>query len=95
MTITTTELRIIIGKHMTLAENEDIVITNNGETVATIEEPREERNARMLKQLNDPDLNPIDALRGIIKGDPETDKNITAKSIREERVLKKYYGDNV
>ena len=43
MSITATELKINLGKYLTLAETEDIYITRNGKVVAKLSNPYQDR----------------------------------------------------
>ncbi|MCM1568478.1 MAG: type II toxin-antitoxin system Phd/YefM family antitoxin [Roseburia sp.] len=43
MSITATELKVNLGKYLTLAENEDIYITRNGKVVAKLSNPYQDR----------------------------------------------------
>ena len=63
MVITATELKTNIGKYLTMADTEDIIITRNGRGVARL------TNARDSKLLA------LHSLRGILK---DSDVNINA-----------------
>ncbi|MGN1415283.1 MAG: type II toxin-antitoxin system Phd/YefM family antitoxin [Oscillospiraceae bacterium] len=50
MSITATELKMNLGKYLTLAETEDIFITKNGKVVAKLSNPNADR-VKMAKSL--------------------------------------------
>ena len=43
MSITATELKVNLGKYLSLAETEDIYITRNGKVVAKLSNPYQDR----------------------------------------------------
>ena len=50
MSITTTELKLNLGKYLKLAEKEDIFITRNGKVIAKLSNPNADR-IEMAKSL--------------------------------------------
>ena len=50
MTITATEFKLNLGKYLSLAEREDIIITRNGRVVAKLTNPNQDR-VDMAKEL--------------------------------------------
>lgn len=50
MTITATEFKLNLGKYLSMAEREDIIITRNGRVVAKLTNPNQDR-VDMAKEL--------------------------------------------
>ena len=73
--ITATELKANLGKYITLAEREDVVITKSGKNVAKITGIRQDK------------VKDIESLFGCI---PWNGEGIDIKQFKAERLLKKY-----
>ena len=67
MTITASEFISNSGRYLELVETEDIFVTKNGKTIA---------------KIVNPNVSPVDSLRGLLKDSPDTDRH----KIREERL---------
>lgn len=64
MIVTATEFKTNIGKYLSLAESEDVLITRNGQSVAKLVSAREERSSALR------------SLRGILKNSDPTLESI-------------------
>ncbi|GHU91440.1 prevent-host-death protein [Clostridia bacterium] len=69
MTVTATEFKTNIGKYLTLVDNEDVLITNNGKSVAK------------LTNIRDGKMAAIRSLRGVLKGTDLTHEKIRAERL--------------
>lgn len=74
MKITATEFKENFGKYLTLAQNENIIITKNGKPIAEITKPR----------INN--LKLLESLIGIAK----VDKEIDLDKLKMERILSRW-----
>ena len=70
MTITATELKMNLGKYLEMIDEEEVIITKNGKSIARLSKPQSEKIAL------------LDSLVGIAKDLTETD----LAEIKEERL---------
>ncbi|MDR3280174.1 MAG: type II toxin-antitoxin system Phd/YefM family antitoxin [Synergistaceae bacterium] len=69
MIVTTTEFKTNIGKYISLSDEEEIVITNNGKSVAKLTSTRDSK------------LSALHSMRGILKTADVTLENIRAERL--------------
>ena len=71
MFVTATELKMNIGKYLSLIESEDVFITKNGKNVAK------------LTNVKDGNMDMIRSLRGILKGSDLTHDKIRTERLNK------------
>ena len=81
MYVTATEFKANLGRYMTLAEEQEVIVTRRGKPTLTMSQTQKKSRAEL-----------VDALCGVLPLNEET-KNITVAEIRAERRKRYEYPD--